>query len=71
MCIRDSNILTDVFNAGDTAPLAIEAILKTGSYDVGAKTGQIETPSDWTKEKIMEKAKMIGSDKGPAGNFDD
>ena len=28
-------LLTDVFNASDTAPLAIKAILKAGSYDLG------------------------------------
>ncbi len=65
------NMLTDVFNAGDTAPLAIETILKAGSYDIDAKAGQIENPSEWTKEQINENAKSLGSDKGPSGNFDD
>ncbi|HIC84871.1 MAG TPA: ketose-bisphosphate aldolase, partial [Desulfobacterales bacterium] len=41
-------LLTNVFNAADTAPLAIEAILKAGSYDLGPKVGRIEEPGEWT-----------------------
>lgn len=65
------NILTGVFNSGDTAPLAIEAILKAGSYDLGPKADRIENADEWTPEKIREKAKTIQSDKGPEGNFED
>ena len=65
------NLLTEVFNAEDTAPLAFEAILAAGSYDLGAKVGRIEDPADWTDEKIVEKAKALDTDKGAAGNFDD
>ena len=64
-------LLTDVFNAGETAPLAIDAILQAGSHDVGPKGSRIEDPSDWTKEKILEKAAKISLKKGPEGNFDD
>lgn len=64
-------LLTDVFNAGDTAPLAIEAILAAGSYDPGPKAGRIEDPAEWTETKIRERAAKIGSDKGPKGDFDD
>src|SRR5512136_3079660 len=32
-------MMTEVFNARDTAPLALEAILKAGSFDVGPKVG--------------------------------
>jgi len=64
-------MFTQVFNATDTAPLAIEAILKAGSHDVGCRTGQIEDPAHWTEAQIIERAKSIGGDKGPAGNFDD
>ena len=64
-------LLTDVFNAGDTAPLAIEAILSAGSFDLGPKVGRIEKPDEWTREKISEKAAAIDSDKGPAGDYDD
>ncbi len=64
-------LLRDVFNAGDTAPIAIEAILKANSYDLGPKMDRIEDPARWTEEKIRERAAVIDSDKGPGGNFDD
>ncbi|HTP65702.1 MAG TPA: class II fructose-bisphosphate aldolase [Geobacteraceae bacterium] len=64
-------MMTDVFNGEGTADLAIAAILKAGSADLGTKTGRIEDPAQWTEAKIMEKAKLIDSDKGPAGKFDD
>src|SRR5512136_789008 len=32
-------MMTEVFNSQDTAPLALEAILKAGSFDVGPKVG--------------------------------
>jgi len=64
-------MMTEVFNARDTAPLAIEAILKAGSFDVGPKGSLIEDPAHWTREQIIERAKTIASDKGPEGNFDD
>jgi len=64
-------LLVDVFNAKDTAPLGIAAVLESGSHDLGAKTGRIEDPAEWTGEKIVAKAAFIDSDKGPAGNFDD
>ncbi len=64
-------LLTNVFNAGDTAPLAIEAILNAGSYDLGPKAERIEDPADWTKEKINARAAGLNTDKGPAGDFDD
>ena len=64
-------MMTEVFNGSDTAPLAVEAILAAGSFDLGPKVGRIEDPGDWTKEKIVEKAKSLDTDKGAAGNFDD
>lgn len=64
-------MMTEVFNAKDTAPLAIEAILKAGSYNVGPKGSLIEDPAHWTREQIIERAKTIAGDKGPEGNFDD
>ena len=64
-------IMTEVFNSLDTAPLAVEAILKAGSYDVGPKGTQIEDPAHWTREQIVERAKSISGDKGPEGNFED
>jgi fructose-bisphosphate aldolase class II len=64
-------MMTGVFNSQDTAPLAIEMILKAGSCDLGPKVARIEDPSGWTESKIAEKAARIGSDKGPTGKFDD
>jgi fructose-bisphosphate aldolase class II len=65
------NMLVDIFNAKDTAPFAIEAILKAGSYDLGAKGDRIEDPEDWTPEKIAERAALLSTDKGEEGDFDD
>ena len=65
------DLLTNVFNAADTAPLAIEAILENGSYDPGPKVQQIENLAEWTPEKIRQKAKALDSDKGPEGDFED
>jgi len=65
------HLLTEVFNARDTAPLAIEAILKAGSYDLGAKSGRIEDPAAWTSAKIAARAKALTGEKGPAGDFSD
>ncbi|MFC1798408.1 class II fructose-bisphosphate aldolase [Thermodesulfobacteriota bacterium] len=65
------NMLVNVLNAGDTAPLAIQAILDAGSYDLGPKAGRIENPDEWTPEKIKAKGAAISSDKGPEGDFDD
>ena len=64
-------LLVDVFNTGETASLAIEAILETNSYDLGPKVDRIEDPGDWTEEKIRQRAAAIDSDKGPEGDFDD
>jgi len=65
------NMLVDVFNAKDTAPFAIEAILKADSYDLGSKGDRIEDPEDWTPEKIAERAALLSTDKGEEGDFDD
>jgi len=65
------SLLIDVFNAQDTAPLAIDAILQCGSYDMGAKAESTEAIKDWTEEKIRERAATLTSDKGPKGDFDD
>ena len=64
-------LLTQVFNAQDTAPLAIEAILEANHYDLGPKTGRIDDPAEWTEPKIRERASKISSKKGPKGDFDD
>lgn len=65
------NMMVNVFNAENTADLAIEAILDSGSYDAGAKAGRIEDPKNWTPELIGKNAAKISRDKGPAGDFDD
>jgi fructose-bisphosphate aldolase class II len=63
-------MMKDVFSSQDTAPLAIEAILKKGSYNLGPKVRRTENPAEWTESKIAEKgARLV--DKGPAGKFDD
>ncbi len=64
-------LISEVFNGQDTASLAIEEILKAGSYDLGPKTPRIENPADWTREKILEKGTKLDADKGAKGNFDD
>jgi len=65
------NLIANVFNGADTAPLAVEAILKAGSYDLGPKGSRIEDPAEWTELKIREKAKSLTPDKGPKGDFED
>ncbi len=65
------NMLVNVLNARDTAPLAIEAIIKAGSYDLGPKATRIEDPGEWTEEKLVARAQSLNTDKGPKGDFDD
>ena len=65
------NMLVNVLNTKDTAPLAVEAILSAGSYDAAPKAERIEDPAEWTPEKIVARAAAIDSDKGPEGDFDD
>ena len=64
-------LLVDVFNAQDTAPLGIQAILDAGGYAMPPLVGRIEDPAEWTPELIRERAALIESDKGPEGDFDD
>jgi len=64
-------LLTNVFNATDTAPFVIDEILKNQSCDPGFKTEKIESKNNWTKEKIIKKALSITTDKGLDGDFDD
>ncbi len=65
------DLLVNVFNARDTAPLALNAIIGAGSYDLGPKIGRIEDPAEWSEAGIREKAAKIGSGKGPEGDFED
>jgi len=64
-------MLVNVFNAQDTAPIVINSILDSGTYEPVQKTKRLEDPVEWTLEKIVKKAKSIITDKGPKGNFDD
>ncbi len=65
------NLITNVFNSEDTAPIVIEEILKAKSHDPGPKASRIEDPGEWTQEKILAKAKDIVSNESPQGDFDD
>lgn len=65
------NMMVNVFNAEDTAMLAIEEILAAGSHDPGPKADRIEDPAGWTPDKIVERAKTIQGSGGPSGDFDD
>jgi len=65
------NLLANVFNATDTADIAIDLICEAGGPDAGPKSGRIEDPAEWTEERIIERAKTIDSDKGTEGDFDD
>jgi len=65
------NMLVNVLNTENTAPLTVAAILEAGSYDAGPKGHRIEDPSQWTSEQIIKRGASISSDKGPEGDFDD
>lgn len=65
------NMLVNVFNARDTADLAIDTILETGGFDPGPKARRIDDPSEWTAEKIVQRATSIEASQGPEGDFDD
>ena len=65
------NMLVNVLNTENTAPLTMAAILEAGSYDAGPKGERIEDPAQWTPELIIKRGASISSDKGPEGDFDD
>lgn len=65
------DLLTNVFNATDSADIAIENILRARSHDMGPKGSRQENPEDWTEDKIRAKAAEMDTDKGPKGDFDD
>jgi len=65
------DLLVNVFNAQDTAPIAYDLILEAGSYDLGLKQEKFEDAAEWTEEKIKQMAAEIDTDKGPEGDFDD
>lgn len=65
------NMLVNVLNTSDTAPLVVQTILETGGYDPGPKATRIESPEQWTPEKIARHAAAFTTGKGPKGHFDD
>lgn len=65
------HLLTNVFNTTDTAQIVMNEILKNSSHDPGFTAEKIESETEWTREKIIEKALNITADKGPEGDFDD
>ncbi len=64
-------LLTEVFNAKDTADAAIDVIIKAGSPDPGPKCERSEDPKDWTGDRIAAMAAEMDRDRGPEGDFDD
>jgi len=64
-------LFTEVFNAEGTASIAKKLILEAGSYDLGQTGEKLEDAADWTRDKIIERAKTLDSDKGPEGDFED
>jgi len=64
-------LLTDVFNAQDTATMGIQAILDKGSHDLGPKASRIADPENWTPALIRERAAKMIRERGPKGDFDD
>ncbi|MFO7984280.1 MAG: class II fructose-bisphosphate aldolase [Desulfatiglandaceae bacterium] len=65
------DLLINVFNAGDTAPIAMDMIVEKGSYDLGPKGSRLEDPEEWTEPKIRDRATQLNTDPGAGGNFDD
>ncbi len=65
------HLMVNVFNAAETAPLAVQTILASASYDPGPKAERLEDPAEWIPEKIVSRARSIQSTKGPDGNFED
>ena len=64
-------MISDVLNGKDSADIAIDHILTAGVYDPGVKCSRKEDPAQWSEDKIVQKAKLINTDKGPSGDFDD
>ena len=65
------SMLTSVFNAADSAPIALELLAEAGSHDLGPNSRRIEDPAEWTEEKIVAKAALLDVNRGPDGDFDD
>ena len=64
-------ILVNVFNAEGTGSIARDLLAEADSYDLGPKVGRLEDTGEWSREKIIERARTLAVNVGPAGNFDD
>ena len=60
-----------VAGAQDSAPLALEAILRAGSHALPQKAERREDPAEWSEERIHARASALSADKGKGGDFDD
>lgn len=65
------DLLTNVFNAADTAPLAIAALCDAGGYDLGPKSERVEDPDQWSPAQLKARAEKLSRKTGPEGDFDD
>jgi fructose/tagatose bisphosphate aldolase len=50
------NMLVNVLNCKDTAPIAVEEILAAGSHDPGPKAQRLEDPENWSESRIRPPA---------------
>lgn len=64
-------LLVNVFNAEGTGSIAREMLLEANGYDLGPKVGRLEDVADWSRDKIIERARSLVVNTGPQGNFDD
>ncbi len=64
-------LLTEVFNAADTAALGIQEIVAAGSHELAPKAVRKEDPEEWSEVKAAERAKALHKEAGPAGDFSD
>jgi fructose-bisphosphate aldolase, class II len=66
------NLLENVFYAGDTANLALDAILEAKSAEIRLFDKVIEERGVWTKEYIVEQGKkLFEKQQSATGKFDD
>ena len=66
------NLIKNIFNSENTAPLVYEKIIAADSYNAKPKAVKIEDKKDWTPEKIVFKASLLKtSNDNKAGDFDD
>ena len=65
------NMVVNVFNSKDTAPLVLEEIFTAGTYEPVPKAKRIESPDEWTQEKIVQKAAFISSPRESGRDYDD